>query len=260
MLKDIRPLSLSARAYSAQPSHRKLTDLAEAVAQVLAGKDPADARALVISSEALVGHIPGRRGLHSYAHAPALLEVMTRAIRAHFRQQVDITIWFTTRAPEPWRKSVYYQNVRTVRVTESYEVFAPRLAQTPGLEEIVRAVRARLAGEARVLSSRLETAQEHALGHMGEVFDLLGVVWPDLTPPTLQNAQCPDLLELFLELNRSALCDAEVSEAKNALLARHRKRQRRLALKARPVFTPEIQGPWALASPSQGHLSDGPYR
>ncbi len=260
ILKDIRPVSLCARTCSTDPTPGKLTNLAAAMASVLASRDVADPRPLFISSEALAGQIPGRNGFQSYAQAPAMLEKVVDAIHRHYRNQADIRVWFTTRDPESWRRSVYFQNVRTVRVTEGFESFGAKLAQAPHLDQIVCCVRARLAGKAQVVSSSLEGGEAHALGLMGEVFDLLGVVSQDASPPIHQNLQDGDLMAALLKLNRSALCDADVSAAKNDLLTWHRKRCQQLTAQSQRTLTPEIQDPWALAARSPDHLSDGPYR
>lgn len=226
ILKDIRHVSLSAKACSTQPTPGKLSNLFGAMASVLASRDCLDMRPLLISSEALVGQIPGRNGFHSYAHAPVLLDRMIQAIRRHFQSQVDVIVWFTTRDPESWRRSVYFQNVKTDRVKEGFAAFEAKLMQAMSLDQIVHAVRTHLAGEARVLSSRLEGAGARPLGLMSEVFDILGVPWQDPVPPVRQNAQSFVLLDALLRLNRSALCDADVSAAKNNVLTWYRDYQR----------------------------------
>ena len=137
ILEDIRPAAKLSRRYSVDPRPETLAKFASVFAKSLSSKSPRDMRPLLISSEALAGQIPGRSGFRSYEAAPVLLDKMVGVVSDHFGQDVDLTVWFSTRTPEAWFKSVYYQNVRTTRVTESFEAYLPKLEEVVPLEEVL---------------------------------------------------------------------------------------------------------------------------
>lgn len=225
ILNEIRPASLLSRRYSVDPLPRTLAKFSKTFASILETRDPSDARALLISSEALVGQIPGRHGFQSYAHAPVLLAEMVNVIRAQYGPETDVTIWFSTRAKAPWQRSVYYQNVRTVRVTDDFESYRNRLDAAHDLDEIVALVRAALPEQVAVRATRLEDVKSKRLGLIEAALDPLGVPTDRLTPPDRQNAQVDGLLEALLKLNRSDLDEVTLVEEKHKVLAQYRKKR-----------------------------------
>lgn len=223
ILDEIRPASLLSRRYSVDPLPRTLAKFSEGFASILSTRDPLDDRPLFISSEALVGQIPGRHGFQTYAHAPVLMDQVVKATRGYFGPESAITVWFTKRACEPWQRSVYYQNVRTVRVTDDFDTYRRKLNTAPGLDKVVADVRAALPAWVDVQATLLEDANAIPLGLMGIALGLLGVHAEKLAPPSRQNAQVDGLLEALLQLNRSDLSEESLADEKHKLLAQYRK-------------------------------------
>ncbi|MEO0752076.1 MAG: hypothetical protein AAFY25_09740 [Pseudomonadota bacterium] len=220
---DIRNATLISRRYSVNPQQKGLEMFGSAFAACLMGLNPVDKRPLLISAEALSGQIPGRKHFHGYHAAPALMAAVVKALRHKFGQTVPIRIWFSTRQPGGWMKSVYYQNVRTARVTEGFDSYARKLEQASRLDDIVQSTRDMLQGEADVRSTRLEDSADLTLGLMGLALKQLRVDTNGVKPPSKQNAQVAEVLEQLLDMNRSSLSDEDLSVAKNDFLHAVRK-------------------------------------
>lgn len=219
---DIRPAIHVARRHSVHPDPRRLASFASTFAECLVELDPKDARPLLLSAESLSGQIPGRKGIAAYDTAPDLLDVAVRALHAHFGEGARIAIWFTTREPEAWMRSAYYQNLRSTRLTEAWEVYAPRLERAARLDDVVEAVRTRLGPRAEVTATRIESCHDLPLGPLDVALDRLGIDKTGLPAQPHQNTQPQDAADRLLTLNRSALDDADLSRAKRELLRRYR--------------------------------------
>lgn len=220
---DIRPAVHVARRHSVRPDARRLAAFAGNFAECLSRIDPADPRPLFISAESLSGQIPGRKGITAYDTAPDLLDHAARVAHDHFGTDTQVTIWFTTREPDAWKRSAYYQNLRSTRLTEDFDTYGPKLDRAAMLDEVVEAVRARLSGRAEVTATRIETCHDLPLGPLEVVLDRLGIDKTGLPPQPQQNTQPQDAAERLLALNRSALGDDGLSLAKQDLLRRFRR-------------------------------------
>ena len=220
---DLGEAPMIARRYSVAPKPRRLAAFAAAFGKLAETLDPDDPRPLLISAEALAGQIPGRRGIEAYDAAPALVEAMALALRARLGADAPLTFWFTTRAPEAWLRSVYWQNLRTTRVTEDFATYARLLARAADLEAVVARVRARLDGRAEIAAQPLERCADAPLGPLGAALARPGVASDGLAPLIAYNIQPPDAVDRFLALNRSELDDATLSATKRELLRAYRK-------------------------------------
>ena len=219
---DIRPAIHVARRHSVRPDPRRLDTFTSNFAECLSGVDTHDPRPLLISAEALSGQIPGRKGITGYDTAPDLLERAVTVLHQTFGDGADIDLWFTTRDPEAWKRSAYYQNLRSTRLTEGFGTYGPKLDRAARLDQVVEAVRDRLAGRARVTATRIETCVDLPLGALDIALDRLGVDKTGLRPEPPHNTQPPDAAEALLRLNRSSLSDEALSTAKRELLRRYR--------------------------------------
>ena len=154
------------------------------------------------------------------------MERAVRALRAHFGTSAQIIVWFTTRAGEDWQRSVYWQNLRAMRITEDFESYRCRLERAARHDQVVRATAERLTGRAQVLSSPIEEIGGGRLGPLGHALGLLDVPREGLSPQTAFNVQPRGAVEELLALNRSSLGDAEVSRARHELVLSWRRQGR----------------------------------
>lgn len=214
---DLEPVNFAARRYSVGPNVKRKAAFQDAVAEFAGTLDPEDRRPLLISSEHLCGLIPGRKTVRDYGAAPDLVEVFAGAVARHL-PGAELTVWFSTRGPRAWLRSVYWQNLRSMRITEDLQDFSNRLETAADLDRIVAAVRARLGGRMAVLSTALEDFGARPLGPLGVALKLLGVSDAGLAPLPQQNVQPTEAADLLLALNRSDLDEDDLARAKTDAL------------------------------------------
>ncbi|SEK74129.1 hypothetical protein SAMN05443999_102166 [Roseovarius azorensis] len=213
----------AARRYSAQRSARTMARFSDEFAAAIRQLDAHDPRALMISSEDLGGHLPGLRDVTTYLAAPALVHAAVAVLRARFGARAEITVWFTTRAAAPWLQSLYWQNLRAQRLTDDFETFRACLAPAADHARIVGETRDMVGSEAEVQSCDIETCGATPLGPLGAALDLLGLSGDHLAPLPRHNLQPEDAASELLALNRSALADNALAEAKRAVLRKYRR-------------------------------------
>lgn len=221
---DVIEAARAARKFSARPSSDLLRRFAEEFAEAVEHLDPEDPRAILISSEDLAGYIPGLHGVVGYDATPPLMNVAAAVLRGHFKDALELTIWFTTRAPDDWQRSVYWQNLRAIRLTEDFEDYQPRLHHGARLGDVVDAVAERLGARARVTSTPIESCGQSRLGPLGTALELLGVPQVGIDPLPAQNVQPDGAADILLALNRSDLDDVELAEAKREALQNLRRK------------------------------------
>ena len=134
-----------------------------------------DPRPLLISSEDLSGLIPGKHDVTAYDASPDLMEIAVSVVRERFGQATEVDIWYTTRAPEAWQRSVYYQVLRGIRMTDDFETYSAATARAARLDDIVAQTAQRLDGIARVGAGRLEDSTGTPLGPLGALLDRFGM-------------------------------------------------------------------------------------
>ena len=220
-------LTTSARAFSIEPREKTLRQVAEAANAFFGTLDTTDPRPILMSSEDLSGHMPGRHGLECYDSAGLVMRCLSEAAEHHFGRNLDLVFYFSTRDREPWLRSTWWQNLRSTRLTQDFQSYSAQFDDARGLEDILTEV-AEDVGLARVTSHRLEDAETLPLGPLSPLLALFDL--PDLVLSSLQllppeNVQ-PNvgIDEVFLALNRSALPEKDVQDAKRAI----RKMARRL--------------------------------
>lgn len=209
----------AARAYSIRRTEADLMAFCSELAASFAKIDPTDPRAVLISSEDLSGHMPGRFGLTLYDAAPALMRALCDTAQQAFDAPVSLSFFFSTRAPEAWLRSCHAQHLRAIRMTDDLDSYATQYAASADLDAIVSAVRTAVAPH-RVHSAPLEDLTDDPLGPLGILFDTLDIPprlrqQLDILPPA--NLSPPDaLLADYLATNRSDLDDATVAQTKIA--------------------------------------------
>lgn len=210
---DMISLCNSARAYSVSHS-----DLDLGLVQYEAALLAEDWQGTVLlSSEDLTGHMPGRRGVTGYDATPRLMQTMAQAWRAA-HPEAQIAFVFTTRAPEPWLASCHMQHLRATRITLTAQEYAARYARSADLAQIIERTIAAVPGHA---------VHRFALGGTPDplvaLLDLVGIDPGTLPPMPHLNRSDPDALRTdLLAINRSDRTEAEARAARKALMKQGR--------------------------------------
>jgi hypothetical protein len=217
--RDATALCEAARAYSRGEDAADLAFFTYEAAQLFQALDPADPRPVLLSSEDLSGHMPGRFGLTGYDAAPRLMATLEQVARTCLAAP-DLRFFFTTRAAAPWLRSTYAQHVRAIRFTEARTAYLARMADHADLAIWVRRVDA--ATRAPVTAAALETCGSDPLGPLGPLLDAAGApagLRDRLTPLPPANPSFPDhVLDRMLALNRSSLSHDDWVAAKKRLM------------------------------------------
>jgi len=220
---DLIEAARVARHYSERRTSEDLEHFTKEFQSAVADRESRDRRPLLISSEVLSGHLPGLRGVKTYAAAPILARSAVEVLHRHYGAEAQITVWFTTRNPETWLRSLYWQNLRAQRLTEEFEPFRDRMAPAADHARIVDEARRCLGAMAQVETARIEDIGPDPLGPLGEALRHLGVATDGLAPLPQHNTQPENAAQDFLALNRSAMGDEALAEAKRKVLRRYRR-------------------------------------
>ena len=217
-LRDVRA---AARAFSSWRDPFSLARFGHRFGDYLQGLNLAPGRKLCLSSEELAGHIPGHEHLVDYSATPQLMREIADVAQARFRDRLDLTFYFSTRAAADWIDSAYWERVKTARMVMDLEEFRARYRHAGDLAPIVEAVRARVAPHP-VVSTALEDTRDLALGPATPLVDLLDLTparRAALKPHRTENARRSDeILHACLKINRSPRSDSDVRAAKMAIL------------------------------------------
>jgi hypothetical protein len=220
-LKDaFEPLTECARAFSIDPRKKTLSQVARAAATFFSTLDPDDPRPIVMSSEDLSGHMPGRHGLECYDSAGLVMKCLADTALRRFGPETDLTFYFSTRTRDAWLRSTWWQNLRSTRLTDDFPTYSRQFDDARSLDDILEEIALDVA-PARVTSFLLEYAADLPLGPLDPLLALLEVTELDrselaVLPP--ENVQ-PDmgLPDIFLALNRSTLSDKDIQDTKRIL-------------------------------------------
>tara|TARA_R110002110_G_scaffold29627_6_gene105469 strand:- start:2365 stop:3144 length:780 start_codon:yes stop_codon:yes gene_type:complete len=174
-------------------------------------------RTLVISAEELSGHMPGRGELSDYSAAPVLLHAFWQIASARY-PKAEILIYLSTRAPEAWLASAYWEHVKASNMTLDFDDFAARYQGAADLDSIVADVADRV--RVPVYHRRLESCADLPLGPADPLLDLCDIpadLRAGLTAPPRANARLgDDVLHAMLDVNRTH----KGADARNAAKAR----------------------------------------
>jgi len=180
-------------------------------------------RTLVISSEELAGHLPGRGELADYSAAPELLSTFHDLARARF-PEAEILFYLSTRAPEPWLASAYWEHVKASSMTLDFDTFHERYAAAADLDGMVAQIAERL--PVPVHHCALEDCRDRSLGPAEPLLDLCDLpldVQVELVPAPRTNARMGDaVLQALLEANRRHPDPDARNAAKAAILSEAR--------------------------------------
>ena len=175
---------------------------------------------LVISSEDFAGHMPGRHGLVDYRAAVMTIPAAVRALAARFAG-AEVVVLMTTRAPEPWLKSLHWQLSIHPDLILKQRRFCKEFAAAAQFGAVTDPLAAALDGAARLVVTPLESLVGRRLGPVEAVYDLVALPDPmrDSLPALARsNARVAEgLADQFVLLNRAKLPHAELRRAKSAM-------------------------------------------
>ena len=112
-------------------------------------------RHLCISAEDLVGLTQGCSGKETYAGSPALMATARDALYEVFGPDLPITFYLSTRNPDRWLRSSYWQNLRSLPLRMAYATFAETCPDAANFDPIIAQTR-----EALGYTPLLPTAME----------------------------------------------------------------------------------------------------
>lgn len=209
----------AARAWSRNRDPLDMALFRYELAQLADDWKAGDPRPVLLASEDLCGHMPGRHGLTSYSAAPSLMQAAVETI-AQTRPKAGIALFFSTRAAEPWLASCHAQHLAASRMTLSAHDYAERFRASADLDAIVDAVA--VAQPYPVHRQALDASRDRRLGPLDPLLDAVGLPEAQragLKPQPAANTAPPvHVLNRLLDLNRGDLDDAALRAAKKSLL------------------------------------------
>lgn len=201
---QMKELMHATRGYSMWRDPLTLAKATRRFGAVLDGLVDMPRRVLVISAEELSGHMPGRDNLLDYSAAPILLKRFCSEIADRF-PHAEQAIYFSTRAPDEWLKSAYWEHVKSSSMTLGYDVFARSFRGATDFEKVISDVQEGVT--ASVHSCPLETSANLPLGPADPLFDLCDMpldLRAKIIPKKAENRRYDDAVLLaLLDANRA---------------------------------------------------------
>lgn len=220
---QMKDLIHATRGYSTWRDPLTLMKVQRRFERLLAELPGMPKRVLVISAEELAGHLPGRGELKDYSAAPILLYSFWQSAMAAF-PQTEFMVYLSTRAPDAWLPSAYWEHVKASSMTLSYEAFLEKYAGAADLEGMVSEIQSRM--PCPVHHATLEDCSDLPLGPTDPVLDLCEIptaVRANLLPVEPANTRFDDdVLAALLDANRTITDRTKRGEAKRAILAKAR--------------------------------------
>ena len=177
-------------------------------------------RVLVISAEELSGHMPGRAKLADYSAAPILLQRFSEEISARFPKAEQV-ICFSTRDPDAWLKSAYWEHVKSSSMMLDYDTFIDTYRYAADFEHIIALVRNSV--NVDVYDIPLEACSDLPLGPADPLLDFCDIsneLRMKLIPVPAKNQRMDDAVLLaLLAANRAYADRVERKAAKQFILA-----------------------------------------
>lgn len=220
----------SARAFSASRDNLDLLAFTYELSEFLQKLDMTDGKHVCLSSEDLLGHMPGRRKLMTYDAAPILMKAFVHTVERVMPDPPELTFYFSTRGADDWLKSCHTQHLRAVRMKQSLDEYKQGYAESARLDKIVDMVRLAVAPH-RVEATALEQCKDTPLGPLTPILDLLDIssdLRGRLRPLPAANVSLPDTLrEEFLRINQSDLSYDEARRAKQVVRRKWDRKRRK---------------------------------
>jgi len=215
----MRNLTHAARGFSTWRDPLTLAKFSHRFETVLNQNSNMPRRTLCLSAEELSGHLPGRGTLDDYSAAPILAAEMARITQRVF-PRAELAFFYSTRAPETWLRSAYWEHVKSSSLTMGWEEFGETYRAAADLDAIVDKIAEAIS--CKVHRARLEESTALAAGPATPVLELCGVaasVWADLSFPAPANEQRDEgVLLALLAANRDYPDRDARKQAKQAIL------------------------------------------
>lgn len=219
----IREVLHAMRAYSTLPDPISQMKVSHRLDHWLREMPDLKRRGMIVSAEELAGHMPGREGIDDYGAAVALAVEIRNAMRRRYGNP-DLHFLYTTRAPETWLESAYWEHVKSSSMTIDLQTFLARHQRAAKFSPVLEAIRDAVA-PCPVTVVPIETCRDMRLGPAEVVLRCLGLNDHDLASfeeiaPANTRLPLPVLQEL-LDLNRNIGDRKARSAAKHAVIRRH---------------------------------------
>lgn len=212
----MQDLVAATRGYSTWRDPLTLMKVQHRFEALLDGLPGMPRRTLVISAEELAGHLPGRGDLADYSAAPILLYAFWDIARTRF-PKAEILIYLSTRAPEAWLASAYWEHVKASNMRLDFDAFRDRYHGAADLVGVVADIASRV--PVPVHHCALEACRDMPLGPADPLLDLCDLphtLRATLTAPPPANARLGnDVLHAMLAVNRAH----DATDARNAAKA-----------------------------------------
>jgi hypothetical protein len=185
---------------------------------LLSGVGDMPRRTLCLSAEELSGHLPGRGALSDYSAAPLLAAEMARIIR-EIAPGADLQFFYSTRAPEPWLRSAYWEHVKSSSLTLDWPDYAQTYAGSANLDLIVDRIVDTVPH--KVHRARLEDHARDPIGPAAALLPLCGVpddLIRDLPPVKRANERHDDAVLLALLAANRDYADRDARKAAKAAI------------------------------------------
>lgn len=175
-----KPLRRSAMRFSSTRDPRHLKQFARNTKAYLGELREKRADVILFSAEELCGHMPGWHNVSDYSAAPLLMEQFAQQITDIF-PDTDCHFIFSTRDPQKWLSSAYWQIVINQPMTDTLESFLDRYQSAPNWEDLLSQIK-RAVAPFPVTSYRMEDVVEQRLSTAQPLMNLIGM-------PTSEQAQ-----------------------------------------------------------------------
>jgi hypothetical protein len=178
-------------------------------------------RTLIITSEELGGHLPGRDDLMDYSAMPIILYSFWTIAKEKF-PAADIQIYLSTRKPADWLVSAYWQHVKSSCMTLDLEAFLEKYHAAGDLDFMVNEIASRVPCPTHHCA--IEDSMHRPLGPADPLLDLCELpqdLRDTLLPAPAQNIR-PDIdtLLALLDVNRTVKDLENRVATKKVILAR----------------------------------------
>lgn len=218
----LKPVLHAARAFSTWQDDLSLAQFAARFEEYLDDLD-LGSRGLLIASEELCGHLPGRGDIADYSAVPILMRRLADVLERRFGASLDLAFLFTLRRPSDWLESAWAEHVKSSRMTLDFGAFHARFAPASDLPAMADRIRAAVAPHP-VETAWVEDIALTALGPVTPLLDLMRLAPERRAQIILQpraNTRLPAaVLAEMLEINRRAPDADSAKAAKAALVSR----------------------------------------
>lgn len=198
----LKDLAAATRGYSDDRDPLTLIKAQQRFIQIMDELPGMPRRTLILSSEELIGHMPGRGPIETYDAAPDLLYAFWEI--AHNRYpQAEIMIYLSTRAPDAWLESAHAEHVKSSNMTMSLEEYAEKYAAAADFAEVISEIASRV--PCPVHHASLESCHDLPLGPATPLLDLCDLplsLTAELKSVAPENTRLPtDILEALRAAN-----------------------------------------------------------